>query len=164
VPTDKGYRFFVDQLLDNGLKDFEKDFDRQMADSLEFIRRATKFLADQSSELALGYSADKKIIWKEGWGDLLHEPEFSRPGFAASFAEMLDDLEENIEELFLPEACLPVGMVKIYIGRENPVSRADDFTIITSGFENGFIALLGPKRMSYDKNIELIQKLWQEMA
>ncbi len=30
VPTDKGYRFFVDKLLENNFRDLEKDFNKQM--------------------------------------------------------------------------------------------------------------------------------------
>ena len=167
VPTDKGYRFFVDELLENNLRDFEKDFRKQMADSFEFVKEATRFLAEESSELALGYLADQKIIWKEGWQEIFEEPEFSEPGFAANFARMINDFEGNIEEMFLPDTPhqnkFGTGQVKIYIGKENPVSKAKDFSIITSGFEGGFFAILGPKRMSYDKNIELFHKLWEKI-
>ncbi len=154
VPTDKGYRFFVDEMIEKNPMNFERDF--QLEDSLGFIKEATRFLAEESSELALGYLASQKIIWKDGWGEIFLEPEFMEPGFAASFARMIDDFEENIEELFLPE-------IKIYIGRENPISKAEDFSIITSGFEDGLFAIVGPKRMSYDKNIELFHKLWEKI-
>ncbi|MBI2626419.1 MAG: hypothetical protein HYW69_02400 [Candidatus Nealsonbacteria bacterium] len=156
VPTDKGYRFFVDELLKDHLNDLERDLNKEVGDSLEFIKTATRFLAEGSSELALGYSAGQKIVWKEGWQDIFEEPEFLEPGLAASFAKMLDDFEENIEEIFLPE-------IKIYIGNENPVSKTNDFSIITAGFPGGLLALLGPKRMSYDKNIELFYKLWEKI-
>ena len=69
---------------------------------------------------------------------------------------MIDDFEENIEEIYLPE-------IKIYIGKENPVSKAKDFSIITAGFNGGLFALLGPKRMSYDRNIKLIQEIWEKI-
>ncbi|MBI2449984.1 MAG: hypothetical protein HYV47_00440 [Candidatus Nealsonbacteria bacterium] len=152
VPTDKGYRFFVNELLKNSLN-IEKELDKQIDDSFEFIKTATRFLAEESSELAFGYLADEKIVWKDGWQDIFEEPEFLEPGLAASFAKMIDDFEENIEELYLPE-------VKIYIGKENPVSKVKDFSIITAGFNGGLFALLGPKRMSYDRNIKLIQEIW----
>ena len=156
VPTNKGYRFFVDGLLENNLRDFRQEMAKDMEGSFEFIKETTRFLAEESSELALGYSAGEKIVWKDGWQDIFEEPEFLEPGLAASFAKMIDDFEENIEEVFLPE-------VKIYIGKENPISENDDSSIITAGFEGGLFALLGPKRMSYDKNIELFQKLWEKI-
>lgn len=154
IPTDRGYRFFVDGLLENDLRNFEQGLAGDAEDSFEFIKEATRFLAEESSDLALGYSADQKILWKEGWQEIFEEPEFIEPGFAANFARMIEDFEENIDELFLPE-------VKIYIGKENPISKIKDFSIITAGFDGGLFAIVGPKRMSYDKNIELLQKIWE---
>ncbi|MDO8559047.1 MAG: hypothetical protein Q7R84_01825 [bacterium] len=161
VPTDKGYRFFVDELL-NGSPATLPAY-RQANPSAHshialshWIEEITKFLAEESSDLVLGYLADEKIIWKEGWQDIFDEPEFLEPGLASSFARMIDDFEENIEEMFLPE-------IKIYIGKENPVSKDKEFSIITAGFNGGLFAIFGPKRMSYDKNIKLIQKLWEKM-
>ena len=158
VPTDKGYRFFVDKLLDGSPAPLPAG--RQANPSVRshitlshWIEEITKFLAEESSDLALGYLADEKIIWKEGWQDIFEEPEFLEPGLASSFAGMIDDFEKNIEELFLPE-------IKIYIGKENPVSKNKEFSIITAGFNGGLFAIFGPKRMSYDKNIKLIQELW----
>src|SRR3989344_397997 len=122
VPTDKGYRFFVDELLG---KDWLLHLVEQpvappggalQEDSLNFIKEATRFLAEESSELAFGYLAGEKIAWKDGWQDIFEEPEFIQPGLAASFAKMIDDFEENIEDMLMPE-------IKIYIGKENPVSR-----------------------------------------
>lgn len=152
VPTDKGYRFFVNELLEGNKPVIGE---RHTEDSFEFIQEATKFLAEGSSELALGYSSVQKIVWKEGWHDIFDEPEFSEPGLAASFAKMLEEFEDNIGEVFSSET-------KIYIGKENPVSKSKDFSIMTSGFKGGFFAILGPKRMSYDKNIQLFKKLWEK--
>lgn len=159
VPTDKGYRFFVDKLLDHLGSDPKRlgsDPADDIEDSFEFIKEATRFLAEESSEFALGYSAGQKIVWKEGWQEIFEEPEFLEPGLASSFAQMINDFEENIEEVFLPE-------IKIYIGKENPVSKNKDFSIITAGFDGGLFAILGPKRMSYDKNIELLHELWKKI-
>ncbi|MBI2041703.1 MAG: hypothetical protein HYT20_01625 [Candidatus Nealsonbacteria bacterium] len=159
VPTDKGYRFFVDQLLERDMTAqsvHPKPSVRSHITLSHWIEEVTKFLAEESSDLALGYLADEKIIWKEGWQDIFEEPEFLEPGLASSFAGMIDDFEENIEELFLPE-------IKIYIGKENPVSSNKEFSIITAGFNGGLFAILGPKRMSYDKNIKLIKKLWEKI-
>ncbi len=119
------------------------------------IREMTKFLSEEASALALGYSSADKIFWKEGWQEIFEEPEFSEPGTAAAFARMIDDFEENIDEVMLPE-------IRVYIGKENPFSKIQDFSIIASGFDGGVFAILGPKRMSYDKNINLMQKIWKK--
>lgn len=175
VPTDKGYRFFVNGLLEHmgnsdmsSLRSSQEPPRFRSGPGLRYssahirvssgspMQEIIKFLAEESSDLALGYLADEKIIWKDGWQDIFEEPEFLEPGLAANFAKMIDDFEENIEEVFSPE-------LKVFIGKENPVSKTDDFSIITVGFDGGLLALLGPKRMSYDENIALIQKLWRKI-
>lgn len=156
VPTDKGYRFFADKILEEQFNGWEKYFEIDWQN----IQKITKFLAKESSNLALGYLPDFKILWKDGWSQIFHEPEFSETGFVGRFAEILDDFEENIEEALSSETCLPAGKVKVYIGKDNPFSKIQDFSIITTGV----FTILGPKRMDYNKNIELLKstKKWQK--
>ena len=148
VPTDKGYRFFVDKLLEPG-------FDENLSIAGD-VRGLTKFLASESFNLALGYLFAEKILWKEGWRWVLSEPEFAQTGLAAKLAKVIDEFEENIEDFFLPE-------IKVYIGRENPVSKIQDFSLITLGCSQGLLAILGPKRMNYDRNIKLICSLCRKI-
>ena len=53
---------------------------------------------------------------------------------------------------------------EVYIGKENPSSREYIFSILITGYslpgkQKGFVALVGPKRMTYHKNIGLLQSL-----
>lgn len=163
IPTDKGYRFFVDELIKEGT--FEKDFDFEIDDLIEketkdtfrFIQTLTKNLASLSSNLAMGYLADEKVLWKEGWEEVLEEPEFQEGELISNFAKLLKNFEEGLGKLKINSE------VKIYIGKETPFPKAKDFSIICAKchFPNdeGVISLLGPKRMAYDKNIGLINSL-----
>lgn len=146
VPTDRGYRFFVDELLDEGMENFEEIF--KMSRDIPSI---TKFLASESSNLALAFLPDEKILWKEGWGEIFQEPEFNQAGYAIKFAKALEDLEKNINDI----ASDSPSEIHIYIGRENPFSKENDFSVITAGT----FAILGPKRMDYNKNIHLIDSV-----
>jgi heat-inducible transcriptional repressor len=157
LPTDKGYRFFVDRLLEKELAEFETNWQKEIKASFEFIREITEFLAGESSNLALGYLSTEGILWKEGWREVFREPEFLEAGYIASFIKALDDLERNIERINFPSE------IRVYIGRESPVSENKDFSLITLGFNQGLFALLGPKRMSYHKNISLLLNLCQKI-
>lgn len=141
IPTDKGYRFFVDCILEkrrgNTIKNLEIEDD---------IITITKFLAFSSSNLALGYLSEKKFFWKEGWKEILKEPEFEEVGLAIKLAQLVEDLEKNM---------IPTPDLQIYIGGENPFSEIKDFSIITAGN----FSILGPKRMAYAKNINLINSI-----
>lgn len=161
VPTDKGYRFFVDNLLEEKIKETESEMEKFFKDdwdnSFRMLQHLTRNLASISSNLVLGYLEDENIFWKEGWEKIVKEPEFKEPKVVSNFAKTIEDLEEKIGDLKIN------SKVKVYIGKENPFSRAKDFSIVISKFhfpeDKGFLAIVGPKRMSYDRNIGLINQL-----
>jgi len=157
LPTDKGYRLFVDKLLGKESAELATNWQREIKASFEFIREITEFLAEESSNLALGYLSNEGIIWKEGWREVFREPEFLQKGYMASFINALEDLEENIGSINFPSE------IRVYIGKESPVSKNKDFSLITLGFDQGLFALLGPKRMSYHKNISLLINLCRKI-
>jgi len=158
VPTDKGYRFFVDNLL--GKEFTEEGFDlKEMKDWLEageikILQSITKNLSVVSSNLVLGYLPDSKVLWKDGWEEIIREPEFGERKIMGDFIDMLESFEKEIEEL-------EVGPdIRVYIGKENPLPKSKEFsTIITRchfpsiGEEEGILAIMGPKRMDYGKSI-----------
>ena len=178
VPTDKGYRFFVDNLfarqnfVKQNLGGFEKGFpkektllkvedliEREMGDGVRFLQSLTKNLASFSSNsLALGYLFDEDLFWKEGWEDVLGEPEFKETKVITDFADVIKHFEKEIEDIKINSE------IKVYIGKENPFSKAKEFSIIISSChfpdkEKGVLAIAGPKRMAYDKNINSLNSL-----
>ena len=164
VPTDKGYRFFVDNLLEKGISEFEDVFEIEdifqgaKKDIFKLASRLTKFLAEESSNFTILNLLERDFFWKEGWEEILREPEFEEKDLISNFTELLESFEENIENLKINSG------IKIYIGKENPFSKTKDFSIISSKCylpddETAVLALLGPKRMDYDRNISLINYL-----
>ena len=185
IPTDKGYRFFVDNLLSKEFlkenfkfegeetlslllpslpseaREGEDDFGEGLMNPIKFLQQITKNLASVSSSLALGYLLKEKILWKDGWGEIIKEPEFTEKRNINNFFEMIDALEKEIENLVDAETNVPL---RVYIGKENPFPRAKEFSMIISRCrfcdeEGGILAILGPKRMDYDKNIGSLNSL-----
>ncbi len=163
VPTDKAYRFFVDSLLEEEISAFEhvfemKDiFQEQRKDALKFASKLLKFLSENSSSLAIAHFSNMDFVWKEGWEQVLKEPEFEEKEFVHSFAGFLEDFENNIKDF--EQDC----ELSVFIGSENPF-KIHDFSIISSKCyfpdkEGVMLALLGPKRMDYNKNISLMNSL-----
>jgi len=161
VPTDKGYRFFVDKLLEKEISEFEdifkieEIFKEAREDILKWTTRLTKFLAEESSNFAILHLLKKDLFWKEGWEEVFEEPEFGEKRIISDFFKLLETFEEKIEDLKVNSG------IKIYIGRETPFPKAKNFSIISSKFHfldegEGIVSLLGPKRMAYDRNIALI--------
>ncbi len=161
IPTDQGYRFFVDEVLGSG--ELEDEFDafvqaRREQDQEDVVRSASRNMAEASSSLAIVYFPEKGFLWKEGWEEVLRAPEFETREQIEDFTNFLHDVEKGIHDFH------PGKLLEIYIGKENPFSREEDFSIMISAYsfpkkQKGLLALAGPKRMEYQKNIGLMNSL-----
>ena len=77
---------------------------------------------------------------------------------ASKFAEMVERMEKNIDALSSFDS------TQIFIGRESPIPDSQEFSIVISRVhfanrKDGILALLGPKRMDYNKNVDIINSL-----
>jgi transcriptional regulator of heat shock response len=149
IPTDKGYRFFVDELL------AEDPFELSEAGLNKDVYEIGKNLAAESSSLVCIYVPKKKFVWKEGWEQVLQEPEFEERKQIGSFTRFLKDVEQWIQKIRSKK------VLGIYIGGENPFSQEQNFSILIAVHKEQTMALVGPKRMEYQKNIELLNSLWK---
>ena len=164
MPTDKAYRFFVNYLLkkekatqEDSLK-IKKILKEENKDVLNFANRLSKFLAEKSLSLVTIHLLEEDFFWKEGWGGILREPESQETDFTSDFIDLLNIFEKDVERFEINTK------IKIYIGDENPFTKADGFSIIVSKCffpkkKQGIISLIGPKRMQYKNNINLIHSI-----
>jgi heat-inducible transcriptional repressor len=158
VPTDKAYRYFVDNLLKENLEEFEIEdwIEKEIKDSIKFLQNLTKNLAKISDSLVLSYLIKENICLKEGWEEVLKEPEFLKRETIFNFAKFLEYFEKSIFDLKINSE------IKVYIGKENPFPKGKDFSAIVSKCnfpKEMIISILGPKRMDYDKNICLMNSI-----
>jgi heat-inducible transcriptional repressor len=158
VPTDKGYRAYVNALgesVNDGRH--EQALARQIKSAGEMertIKNAVESLAHVTSNLGLGTIAGN--LYLSGMASLFQNPEFSGGTQAYEVARLLDSLEE-----WLAEAA-PNAPISVYIGGENPIGRSSGATLIISRFESPFssrsyIGVLGPTRQNYSSVIGLVQ-------
>jgi len=166
IPTDKGYRLFVDEILEgeqtktpSGKLDFPfDDFEKDFEDIFKVANGLARSLAGASSSLVLGYLRQRDLMLKEGWEDLLQNPEFGESKLVRDFIGYLGYLENDVKSR-KPARDLP----DIHIGEENHFPMAGEFAAITficrpdDDAETVF-SIVGPKRMAYDKNIALINE------
>lgn len=173
IPTDKGYRFFVDSLM--GEKELTINEQRQLQAELlktkakynRLAKSTAKLLSRLSDNLVISGMLDSQDVWEAGMPKLLKQPEFKNPDEVYDVAEALDLLDDNIDTLcdkvVAGHRTIKSKCVKVYIGKENPLHIKNCSMIVSqikypSG-EKGFIAIIGPKRMHYDKNISLLEHI-----
>lgn len=151
IPTDSGYRFFVDEILEEDQGNLEFPLWQSPFE-------LTRSLTSRTFSLAALYVPEERMFLKEGWEYMLGEPEFGSQEILRNFARFLQDFEQYATEV-------PLGFdMQIFIGRENPFSKVDDFSIMIAecdvGQGKGIAALAGPKRMGYKKNIKILKQVW----
>ncbi len=167
VPTDKGYRFFVDILTEKEIKKLEnkiikevKKMQEEVEGRVRFLHEFTRLLAHTSSNLALSYFPKENVLLKEGWGDVFRDPEFDDAEKVRDFMGMVGDFEKYIDS-FLSDN--ETDCIRIYIGSEAPFSKRKDFSVVVSSCRvlkrRGIFAFMGPKRMAYDRNIQLAESV-----
>jgi heat-inducible transcriptional repressor len=161
VPTDRAYRFFVDNTsAPKSGKSIESEIANilnKKNDTFELANDVARFLADASSNLAIVHSLKNHLSWQQGWEEISKEPEFRDQEFAVNLFNFLDDFEEKIASM------IPNG-VGIFIGHEIPITRARDLSIVCStcpisSRDTALVSIIGPKRMDYGKNIYLINSV-----
>ncbi len=167
IPTDKGYRYFVDSLIEkeiNGLineriRKEVKDIKKDVRDYLAYLREVNKYLASFSSGFSVSYLVWEKLCLREGLKGTFKNREFSDIEYARNFLSMIENFEDNIDEFDLDDSS-----INVYIGNEIPMKKFQDFGIVISKCvlsdkREAFIAILGPKRMAYNRNIPLVNSI-----
>ncbi|KKP71235.1 MAG: Transcriptional regulator of heat shock protein [Candidatus Moranbacteria bacterium GW2011_GWE2_35_2-] len=165
IPTDKGYRYFVESIMDDkelSKKEQQKlqtEMLKMQAKNNRLSRTTAKLLSVLSGNMAVSGIMDKNEFSDFGMSELLDQPEFRKMDEICRLAETLDYIDELFDKL---SAEMKDGKTKIFIGKENPISEISNCSMIVSPYksktgERGILALIGPKRMRYAKNKSLIE-------
>ena len=166
VPTQKGYRFFVDELLaekSDKIQQIQTIFEKRIAQyrfakTKEMLFDALRLLAQLSGNIAFATTDNDRTFYL-GLSNVLRSPEFlQKPEQAARIVEILEG-REKFQQL-LQTLDLPSRGVKIFIGDENILEEISSCAMIvarfSSEFVSGYMGILGPMRMRYGFNRALI--------
>ena len=167
IPTDRGYRFFVDHLLgDDALTPREQESLNEvfeLRDEEEFVRELTRAIAGISGMFTAAGLDDDGACYKTGFASILNEPEFEDQNHIRAFARVADMLDDEMRN-FLPPRNRGADDAMIFIGRENPWKEARDYAMAFSlwhhprGFR-GFVSMIGPKRTNYQKHKAIMKRI-----
>ncbi|HAM95779.1 TPA: hypothetical protein DCP81_02435 [Candidatus Azambacteria bacterium] len=165
LPTEKAYRFYVEGCLKErelARSEREKVAQELFSESEKrdaILKKTAKILSHHSHGLALVGFFDSEEIYRSGLSRLFSEPEFIGTNLVFEAAEALDELDSYFDKLL---DAFAESAPEIYIGSENPLGL-EEFSFIGRHYRladrDGFLALMGPTRMNYRKNISLIEYL-----
>lgn len=167
VPTDSGYRFYVNTLGDDKDDSGRHGGVRALAARVHdaglperTIRNAVDTLVELTHNLGLATIGNQ--LYMSGLSNLFGQPEFMQTGQVRQVAELLDNLEPWLRE------AAPNQPLSVYIGRENPIGRSAGCSLIISRFvspysDRSYIGVLGPTRQHYRDVTNLVRRAGQTL-
>lgn len=159
IPTEAGYRFYLNSIDFSKTKTPKKDRDllhSSVENHTEYekaIKNLAKELAERSG-LCVIFAFSPNKVYYTGLANLFNQPEFSEFKLIANVSSMFDRCEECLDKFY---DCVD-GDLKYYIGQEHPFG----YSLSTIAFrvgENSLLSLLGPIRMDYSKNWGLMKEV-----
>ena len=162
VPTDKGYRYYVNQITEPAITESlagnraEKALAARVSGGgvpEHTIRNTVDTLVELTHNLGLATIGPQ--LYMSGLSNLFGQPEFIHPAQVKEVARLLDNLEPWLYE------AAPNEPLSVYIGRENPIGASAGCSLIISRFRSPFsdrsyIGVLGPTRQSYRDVMNLV--------
>lgn len=171
VPTDAGYRLYVNQLQQN-LEGESHRIESESGSSTDRTKRVleTRIQAQTRSDYAIRSAVDSLVeltgnlglatvgdqLYISGFGNLFSQPEFSQSTQVQAVAKLLDNIKPWLREVS------PNETINVYIGTENPVGKTSNVSLIISRFrspfsDHSYIGVLGPTRQSYKRVMSLVR-------
>ncbi len=168
IPTDKGYRTFVDEMVDMEKARLEakkilakvkeqytlKKMREELYDAVALLARAT-------NSVSFATTPDNPRTFFLGMSNMLKQPEFSNNMVGAS--EVLEVMEKSDNFVKTLESLEITDQVKTFIGEESILPQIQSCSIIVTRYEKngflGYLGILGPKRMNYGFNMVMLEEI-----
>lgn len=160
IPTDSGYRFYVNNLTGIEASTPERRAERALTARVQHggipertIRNAVDTLVELTHNLGLATIGNQ--LYMSGLSNLFGQPEFTGTDQVQQVARLLDNLEPWLRE------AAPNEPLSVFIGAENPIGRSAGVSLIISRFrspfsDHSYIGTLGPTRQSYRDVMALV--------
>jgi transcriptional regulator of heat shock response len=157
VPTEKGYRFYLKELMEErALRQREKQQLQQAAvmiqASANHVRRMARAVAELAGEATVHSAGDSEAV-TTGLSKLLAKPEFAEHERVMGIGEALDRVDEIMSTLRTQQFNEPTAL----IGRDCPFGEDCGSVFLT--LEDGtLLGILGPLRMNYPRSFALLRQ------
>jgi len=180
IPTDAGYRFYVDHGLDR--KSGIPEVTGRILERYSGLPETSE--ADQLAESAAGFIASllretgvivlvehdpesgaplRRRAFIQGACHILEKPEFQD---LAKVRPLFKTLEEKNSLMDVLQARQGAEGPQVQIGHENPMEPLYGCSVVRAGYRSknaysGTIAVIGPRRMRYARIVRLVEEMTQ---
>ena len=165
VPTEKGYRYYVDslllqmQLMDEDKKSIMREYEKEI-NRMEDVLEETSKLIEQTTHYTgiVSFLEWQDKMFYKGLNRILEQPEFRDTGKMRLLIKAVEDKQRLLEIVnrdFSDEA-------RVYIGSELNCPEMENCSLVVSSYRRkkklqGRVAVLGPVRMEYRRIIPTLE-------
>jgi heat-inducible transcriptional repressor len=159
---DKAGRYLVEKFCGKSLTDIRNELLRMMQAERSLFDRMLSLLQTWGETLSEPASAEG--IYVQGTANIINQPEFADVERMRVLFQMFEEKGRLVKILNECIASNPPDGVKIAIGSELGVPGMRDFTLITASYASsdhttGFLGIIGPTRMQYERGISIVEYL-----
>lgn len=165
VPTDLGYRYYVDtiprwpRLPETKRRTIARFFGEPATDPDDVVRRTAVLLSRLTHYGAVAQPPGSPHVILVGAANIASEEAFERRETVRSLLELL---EEEEEVLRLLHSLADEGEVAVRIGHENSFAAMREASVVVAPYRRGrdrvgAIAVIGPTRMEYPGAISAVR-------
>lgn len=162
IPTDKGYRYYIDQLtfknpseqrvetLRAKYKQYQDDYDSP-------AQSVAKLLSDVTHSMAITGILPSGELRGSGISQMFEDEDEDSHDAIREASLLLDNIHDYIHALAKDNS----GAVHVYVGHENPVFEFQHTSMIVRATrlptgETALLLVAGPKRMPYRRNVGIL--------
>jgi heat-inducible transcriptional repressor len=157
IPTDKGYRYYVDFLIsqmalldeekEHIVKEYKREI-RQLEDALEETSEVISVITHYAGIVSFLDWQDK--FFYKGISRIIEQPEFHSFDKIRLLIKLMEDKQRLLDIINRDFT----GKIKVYIGQELGCPEMDNCSLVVSSYNlkskpSGRLAVLGPMRMEY---------------
>jgi transcriptional regulator of heat shock response len=162
IPTEKAYRLFLEksELLENGFNKKKNKYDFNELEKVlnttdeASLKEASKLIS-AISEGAVFWAFHRHNLYYTGISNLFHQPEFSQMETIYDISTVIDQMDIIIDSIFEKTD----EGIEVLIGSENPFGSICAVVLLKykTVDRTGMLGILGPMRMNYEKNINIVK-------
>ncbi len=166
IPTDKGYQFYVQNAIQGAAvtKKILSGKYGTLAGELHHgkLKDFVNSMSHETRLLGVGARERAGDIYKTGLDELINRLDMNTKQELCEVIrdfEMLDHRLETLRGRIREQLLAP----QVFIGRESPITDSDNLSVILDSYridnDRFLVAIIGPKRMDYDRNVRLLKML-----
>ena len=166
IPTDFGYRTFVDELIESDVVADDEKASEAIARLRESARELDSLL-DRTSKALSQFTDCLSVVTPPGYAhpsrtgilSLMRQPEFA---YTETLLPVMQVLEDDTILLHVLDATVPSDDgPQVRIGRENEAEELSGVSVVACrygiGPDGGIVAVIGPTRMDYTKALAAVR-------